>query len=74
MHILNLNPIIDLYSIKVGLKARLSTDSSIAVYPVRTVAKFRELAMGYINMEEMRETKRVEDQQANPYPKGNEPH
>ena len=48
MHIPNLEPTMELHFIKRGLPVGLFTDS-LAINPLRSLAEFRERAVGYIN-------------------------
>ena len=51
----------ELYSIKRGLQAGPFADS-LAINPPKSLAEFKEWVMGYINMEEVREMKKMEAQ------------
>ena len=48
-----------LYSIKGGLRASPFVDS-LAINPLRSLAEFKEQVIGYINLEEVREMRKVE--------------
>ena len=52
MQIQDLDLAVELHSIKKGLRARPFANSQ-AINPPRSLAKFRERAMGYINIEEV---------------------
>ena len=53
-----------LHSIKRGLRAGPFADS-LAINPSRSLTEFREQAVGYINMKEVRETRKAEAQTEN---------
>ena len=58
MQIQDLDPAMELHSIKRGLKVGSFADS-LAINAPRSLAEFRERAMGYINIEEVRETRKA---------------
>ena len=49
----------ELHSIKIGSRVGPFADS-LAINPLRSLAEFRKRAVGYINMEEIRETRKAE--------------
>ena len=59
MQIQDLDLAVELHSIKKGLWARPFANSQ-AINPPRSLAKFRERAMGYINIEDVQKTQKTE--------------
>ena len=62
IQIQDLDPAMELHSIKSGLKASPFADS-LAITPPKTTTEFKKKAVGYINMEEDREMKKAEARQ-----------
>ena len=64
MQIQNFDPAMELHSIKRGLRVGLFADS-LAINLPRSLTKFREQAMGYVNMEEVQEMRKGEARMEN---------
>ena len=60
----DLDPTVELHCIKRGLGMGSFADS-LAINPLRSLAEFRERVVGYINMEEVQETRKAEAQTKN---------
>ena len=63
MQIQDLDPVVELHSIKRGLRAGPFANS-LAINPSRSLTEFRERALGYIN-EEVLETRKAKAQMEN---------
>ena len=59
MQIQDLDPTLELHSINRGLQADPFAHS-LAINPSRSLVEFEERAMGYMNMEEVQETRKAE--------------
>ena len=59
MQIDNLDPAVELHSIKRGLRAGPLVDS-LEIKPPRSLTKFKDRAVGYINMEEVQKAQKAQ--------------